>query len=403
MHLEHELLADELALEPDVRGLDARARVGAAVDVQGNGVRDLKVGEPLLELIDHLGRQALGLHERKLAEFDAGARNGRTAERAGVRVHAVGFERGGQLRHAVLGNVQDQDLLVGGQPDAVGTHGLGCVGERQQRGGIEATHGEREAHVFLAVVLLVHTHVIGAAHGAGGCGAVREFAAQVLVLQHLAELLGAPFGQQELEAGLGALLAVPVVAEDAGHRGPHGNHVFRCHEHAQSLGQARGDGQRAAHPQVVSDPEFGVLDPHEADVVDLVHHVQALAAGDRGLEFAGQIHEVRVAHKGFTQGIQLRGAIDDLVGVHAGHRAAQEHARGVAARFDAQQTHGIQPLPDLGDVLDADPVQLDVLSVADISGVPGEVTGDLTDHAGLRHAQPTAVRADAHHEVLVGQ
>ncbi len=117
-------------------------------------------------------------------------------------VHAVGLERGGQLVHAILGNIQHQNLLVGRQADAIGTGGLGGVRERQQRGGVETTHGEGETHVLVAVVLVVYPHVIGTAHGASRCGTVRELASQVFVLEHLAELLGAPLGQQELQAGL---------------------------------------------------------------------------------------------------------------------------------------------------------------------------------------------------------
>ena len=59
---------------------------------------------------------------------------------------------------------------------------------------------------------------------------------QILVLQDLAELLGAPLGQQELQTGLGALLAVAVVTEDSADTGPHLDGVLGQDEDAETLG-----------------------------------------------------------------------------------------------------------------------------------------------------------------------
>ena len=90
--------------------------------------------------------------------------------------------------HGVLGHVQHQHLLVRGQADALGTGGLGGVGQGHERVPGEPARGEREAHVPVAVHLLVHAHVVRVAHRALGGGAVRQLEAQVLVLQHLPEL-----------------------------------------------------------------------------------------------------------------------------------------------------------------------------------------------------------------------
>jgi hypothetical protein len=61
----------------------------------------------------------------------------------------------------------------------------------------------------------------------------------------------------------------------------------------------------------------------------------------------------------------------------------------------------VEPVPDLGDVLDADPVVLDVLAVGDVGGVPSEVDADAAQRSdGLRRQQP-AVGADPHHEEAV--
>src|SRR5690606_18554151 len=55
----------------------------------------------------------------------------------------------------------------------------------------------------------------------------------------------------------------------------------------------------------------------------------------------------------------------------------------------------------LWDVLDAHPVQLDVLPVGDVRGVTRELAGDLSDGAQLLEVELTAVDADTQHEVGV--
>ena len=69
--------------------------------------------------------------------------------------------------------------------------------------------------------------------------------------------------------------------------------------------------------------------------------------------------------------------VDDLVGRDAGERAAEDDARGVAARLGGLQADRLEAAPDLGHVLDADPVVLDVLPVADVGGAAGELVAEV--------------------------
>src|SRR5699024_1137509 len=55
------------------------------------------------------------------------------------------------------------------------------------------------------------------------------------------------------------------------------------------------------------------------------------------------------------------------------------------------------------DILDADPVQLDVLAVGEVRGVAGVVARNLADDAQLLAADQSAVEADAHHAVVILQ
>ena len=125
--------------------------------------------------------------------------------------------------------------------------------------------GERGgADEELAVLLLVHADVVARGGRLGRGGAVGQLVAEVFVLEDLAELLRTPVGQQELQARLGAHAAVAVVAEDAGDAEPDIGGLLRRDERAEALAEHRVGGQRAAHPEVVADAEFGVHHAHQA-------------------------------------------------------------------------------------------------------------------------------------------
>ena len=100
--------------------------------------------------------------------------------------------------------------------------------------------------------------------------------------------------------------------------------------------------------------------------------------------------------------------VDDLVRVDARHRARAHVARRVAAGLHGGQPDVPEPLPDPGDVLDADPVQLDVLARREVRvavaedgavvGALGEGVGRHADLAGLGGGQDAAGHLDPHHE-----
>ena len=97
------------------------------------------------------------------------------------------------------------------------------------------------------------------------------------------------------------------------------------------------------------------------------------------------------------------GGVEQLVGRDAGQRAAEDDAGGVAAGLGGLQADRLEAAPDLGHVLDADPVVLDVLPVADVGGAAGEVVAEVGEHPQLGQGQRPAVEAHPQHEVLVGQ
>jgi hypothetical protein len=74
--------------------------------------------------------------------------------------------------------------------------------------------------------------------------------------------------------------------------------------------------------------------------------------------------------------------------------------RGASPQASSVCSQPAPAAPRSRDVLDADPVQLDVLPVGDVRGVAAEVRADLADRAQLLGRQDAAVAADAHHEVF---
>jgi len=82
---------------------------------------------------------------------------------------------------------------------------------------------------------------------------------------------------------------------------------------------------------------LGVDGADERHVVDLGRHVVGRVAGQRGLELAREVREVRVADVAALDLGERRGAVDDLVHGDAGDRRAEERSRGVAARLHAVQ------------------------------------------------------------------
>ena len=141
-----------------------------------------------------------------------------------------------------------------------------------------------------------------------------------------------------------------------------------------------------------------MVDADERDVVDLVGHV--LQTTDGGLVLARQVGERRVAHPAADDLVDRPRRVEDLVERLTGQGRAEHHARAVTACLGGLQSDGGQPLPDLGDVLDPDPVVLDVLTVTDVGGIAGELGGDLADGAQTGGRERAAVTAHPHHEVL---
>src|SRR5205823_8491313 len=86
--------------------------------------------------------------------------------------------------------------------------------------------------------------------------AVRQRTAEVLLLEHLTELLRAPVGHEELQPRPVARLAIAVVAEQPRDGAPHLGHLVRFDEDTEPLREHRVGRQASADPQVEADAAF---------------------------------------------------------------------------------------------------------------------------------------------------
>ncbi len=132
-----------------------------------------------------------------------------------------------------------------------------------------------------------------------------------------------------------------------------------------------------------------------------MHHVLRGVARDGCLELARQVGQLRIANEPRADLLDQGGRIDDLVLGNAGHRRSQNDAGHVTARLGGGQAGSFEPVPNLRHVLNAHPVQLDVLPVRQVSSIAAKVGGNLPNDAQLLGGQGPAVDADAEHEVLV--
>ena len=153
-------------------------------------------------------------------------------------------------------------------------------------------------------------------------------------------------------------------------------------------------GEPSADEQVEADGAVVEAGRPQADVVDLGLGAVVAAARDAELELPRQVGVLPVAGEEVRDLASDRRCVEDLVGVDAGDRAAEDVAGRVPARLHRRDPDLLEQGPDLGHVSDPDPVQLDVLAGREVAVAvapdrmvlrpAGESVDDLTDPARLR-------------------
>ena len=299
-------------------------------------------------------------------------------------------------------DADQHDLLVrreAGARDAVLLH---QVGELDQLGAGDPARDGRDADVEVAVLLLVHADVVAVADGGGRGVAADELAAEVLLLEHLAELLDAPVGDQELQPGARAQPAVAVVAEDRGDALPDVGHVRRVGTQTPSFWASIGLVDRPPPTQTSKPgPCTGCTVPTKAmslvsgETSWLGWPVSAVLYLRGRLENSGLPIARRLISASASEPSMISSLATPATGEPRNGRGESPQASVLSSPAASSRC------PDRRDVLDPDPVELDVLPVGDVGGVPGVLLADLAERPHRGGGQQPAVGADPHHEELV--
>src|SRR5262249_3656182 len=119
--------------------------------------------------------------------------------------------------------------------------------------------------------------------------------------------------------------------------------------------KATADTQRESVLAVLSGAD-------EHDAIDFGRVALRGTRRDRDLVFAREIEIIAIAEKERDDLVELRAAIEQLVGGESGHRAASDVADGVAAATQRGQSNGVHGGEDFSKLIDLQPVELDVLT-----------------------------------------
>lgn len=234
------------------------------------------------------------------------------------------------------------------------------------------------------------------------------------------ELLGTHLLDEIAHAADPAVVPVAEFLERLGDRATELDGMFGLDEdiefraHAGTIREAATDAGVEAVVVLAADL---FLCRDEPEIVDLGLGTIVFAARDRDLELPGQVGVLAVLGEVVRDGVDDRLGVETLVVVEPGCGAAKHVPCGVTTALNRRQADLVVALPHLGDVLDADPVFLDVLSGGDVEvgvapqfvlflasvllGGDGEVIRDLTDDLSLVGGEIATRDLGPDHEVVV--
>ena len=115
------------------------------------------------------------------------------------------------------------------------------------------------------------------------------------------------------------------------------------------------------------------------------HRLAAIgrAAGEVDLELARQALRERVAHEVLERRLRPLRDVEHLLRAGAGEVATLDVAHRVAARLAARQPDRREMLHHVGDVVQLDEVELDVLTGRDVAPAAAVAVGDVAHHLEL--------------------
>ena len=218
------------------------------------------------------------------------------------------------------------------------------------------------------------------------------------------EFFEADLVDQPLHAGPELVLTVAVTVEDPEDRLERGEEVLTRREVLQRQGRMRRGTETARHVHTEAGLERSVLAlASDGDDAGIVEHGLATvrrAARKVDLELPRESLSQRVAQEVAIGGLGPRGDVEDLVRAGTCKMARLHVANRVTARLAAGEPDRHQLSQEVGDPLQLDVVELEVLPGGDVTPAPAVLVGDVGQHVELARGELARRCLDPDH--LVG-
>ncbi len=395
-------------------GIDA----AGDVDVQpADQVRRVVIGEAARDLLRD--RDRARVRQRAVVQARTGDDVGHEVD-VGDR-EANGLERLPHRRQVALADVRQRQVLLMPDPDLAERVFVGDVGQRihlvggriarrlaygLQRHGHDgiALHLVREDRVLapcleLRIVrrlLQLLRHVRQRL-----VGRIEEARADVLddplielehavadllplLLDLAAELLGAELVHQDLDARLVDVVAAAILIVGAQDRLDIAEQIALGQERLDGLGDERGAAKPAAHHHLEAHLAGAVLVHAQPDVMHLHRRTIVARGRERDLELARQEREFRMQGQMLAQQLGPQARILDLVGRDARPLIGGDVAHAIAAGLHAVQAGTREVRHRIGQLLELDPVELDVLPRGEVAVIAIVLARDVRKRPHLR-------------------
>ena len=214
------------------------------------------------------------------------------------------------------------------------------------------------------------------------------------------------FLEEEFEPGRLAALAQDVrVAEDLRDPLDYRNDLVPPRESIKSHSEVRVGGESAADSRRKADFRMSIAcagDRRQANIVDFRIGAPDPAASDADFIFARQVVKRWVAHQQTRRLQDKRRSVTDFVGIHPSEQAASDVARVVAAGAHRGQATPPELPHQMGQGLDGDPVELEVLSDSEVGHAAGVLLRQARNGAQLMGEEQPARKSDTNHNLRHG-
>ena len=218
-----------------------------------------------------------------------------------------------------------------------------------------------------------------------------------LRLDLLGKGLGAEIVHQDLDARLPDVVAPGELVVGAQHRLDVAQHVALLQERLDRLGEERRAAEAAADHDLEAGLAGAVAVQPQRQVVDAQSGAIVARRAHRDLELARQEGKFRMQRHVLADELGPDARILDLVGRDAGPLVGGDVAHAIAAGLHAVHADAGEIGHRVGQFLELDPVELDVLPRGEMPVAAIVTAGDMREHAQLLRRQRAVGDGGAQH------